>query len=213
MADPKIFTHPDQESMASALAEQINTFLKTAIHERLRASMMFPGGRSPVSLINKLAASDVHWQEIYLTTSDERCVPFESGDSNAGNLFRQLESLGINPRIHHLVDGLPPQDFPWPADIAILGMGEDGHFASLFPGFESFDSTDILVEGVAPVPPEQRVSFSLHALLSSRKLILLVNSPEKWRICEKSLGEAGSEYPVSRLIKTAGNHLEIHRCC
>jgi len=213
MTDPKIFSYPDQESMASAIAGKLYECLRNAIHDRLRASIIFPGGRSPIPLVNKLATSDIHWQDIYLTTTDERFVPFESRKSNAGNLTRQFENLGINPRMHHLIAGPPPEDFPWPADITILGMGTDGHFASLFPGSESFESDNILVQGQAPVPPKQRISFSMKALLSSRKLMLLVNSLEKWHVCENSLGDSGFEYPVSRLFKTAGNHLEIHRCC
>lgn len=173
------------------------------------ATLLFPGGSSPCTLISSLATrSDIKWNDVYVSVGDERCVPIESEDSNAGQLQRLL---GANITIHALWDHAaqkitPP---PLPATICVLGMGGDAHIASLFPGGEWEEGDATTMRTQAPFLPYDRVSLTMSAILSSAHIILLVNGTEKEAVYQAAKNPH-AETPLAYLLRNHRGNLSVH---
>lgn len=210
MTGPIVIKHESPSVMADALSAMIEKICQEDIEQKGKACIVLPGGNSPKLLIAALAKRKIDWGKILITTTDERCVPFDNSSSNAGEIFRLFEFHGIKTNVSWLDVEQP--DFPTqiPTTVTILGMGFDGHFASLFPDTQSFDSNESLINCLGPVEPKERISFTLKQFLNTNKLILLVNSEEKWEVCERAIMNKDTSLPISTLFKRAGIALEIH---
>lgn len=175
------------------------------IGQRLKNGGLFvaSGGNSPAQVFRHLVKQELPWGQITVTLSDERWVPPDHPDSNEGVLRRELGQTGIN--ICSLYNGAASplvglgecearlSHLPWPAEVSFLGMGEDGHTASLFPG-EGHEG-GYCVTG----KNNSRLSLSRSRLLRSRAIILLVNSPAKLQVFKAALG--GADLPVTKIIR------------
>uniref|UniRef100_UPI00055E8A1D 6-phosphogluconolactonase n=1 Tax=Pseudomonas asplenii TaxID=53407 RepID=UPI00055E8A1D len=130
------------EGQALAVAQQ----LRTAIAARGVATLVVSGGRSPVAFFQNLAKQDLDWSQVVISLADERWVPVEHADSNAGLLKRHLlqgaaaraRFIGLYNAAANLDEAARQADqflaeLP-DIDVLVLGMGDDGHTASLFPG-------------------------------------------------------------------------------
>lgn len=190
--------------MAGRLADLVAAELKTAAAPFL----ILPGGRSPAKLIEKLAAINLPWNKIAITTTDERRVAIDDLHSNAGQITEVFAGKGRKITPFWLPRDEAKLNFP--ATITILGMGLDGHCASLFPGQAWDNPESLLVEARAPNPPHERVSLSMAALLQTQRLILLVPDASKWELCRKILAGQGPDLPLARLFALAGPKLELH---
>ncbi len=141
----KFITHPDPESLAAAVAARIASDLDAALTERGRALLALAGGRTSPPVFRQLAAQPRDWSRVSILPSDERWVPANHADCN----LRQMhEAFAGAAGIHWLAlapdlpAGPVSAEFanhalarhPEPFDVVMLGMGVDGHFASLFPG-------------------------------------------------------------------------------
>ena len=176
----KLFEFPDTATCAVALAGALAVVLERALAEQSRVTLALSGGRSPQTVLPLLAAIALDWQCVYVTLVDERRVAPDHADSNAGMVQRCfLEQGAAAATFLPLWTGkLAPDDAVTdaqarlsavlPADIAYLGMGPDGHIASLFPtknaaAFGGSNKQVILTE--APSPPHNRISMTLESLL------------------------------------------------
>ena len=199
MSEPQRFFHDDPQAMAQSLAVSISDNLNNAEEPLL----ILPGGGSPKLLIKALADQDVNWDNVNITTTDERCVPLEDERSNAG----QIKQLSPNS-LWLCEDGITDK-LLFPSAVTVLGMGLDGHFASLFPGGDMGEGKT-LVKTQAPAEPKDRISLGIDALLNTNRLILLIPDSEKWNLCQKALDGAAPELPIVRLFRQAGEKLELH---
>ncbi|MBC3421465.1 MULTISPECIES: 6-phosphogluconolactonase [unclassified Pseudomonas] len=189
-ATAKVHALTDAKRLAATLAGDVAERLRAAIASKGQACVVLSGGRSPVPFLEQLAQEKLDWSKVTVSLADERWVPVEHADSNAGLLARHLlkgeaakaRFMGLYQRADNL-DAAAQQadqvlaDLP-PIDVLVLGMGDDGHTASLFP-----DSPN-LVEGLdpesarrclpllAPSVPHQRLSMT-RALLSSAAFVAL----------------------------------------
>lgn len=191
-----------RESCAKALANGIADALKSALAQKGRASLALSGGNSPKQVLPILASASLPWSCIDVTLTDERCVPPSHIDSNAVMVRAHFLEQGADTALFHplwekdvdIDAGLKSatatlQAFPWPLDVVYLGMGDDGHFASLFPSddvlkFEGSDSP--VVGGWAPSSPHQRISLSLSTILKSRQIFLHVTGNGKRETFERA---------------------------
>jgi len=190
----------DIEALSRALADLIAASLKAAIAARGLASLVVSGGKSPTRLFELLRDEKLDWSMVRIALADERWVDPTDPASNE-KLVRDvlLQGPAAAARFLGLKNGAPTPDMgavsawetfarvPRPFDAVILGMGDDGHTASLFPGSPNLSSAlnPAAVPGCvgmrAPVVPHSRLSLNLSALLDSRRIVVLIAGDEKWR--------------------------------
>lgn len=205
---PQQFFYADEISMAEKLATEIASDLKKTIDEKGRGLFILPGGKSPLPLIRELTKKSLPWEKIDITTTDERKVPLSDVGSNAGQISRLFDEAGVSANVHWLGEGHLP-DLKWPSDVTILGMGLDGHYASIFPG-TIISAEKSLVEITAPFAPAERVTLTLKVLTNTKRLILLVPDQPKFELCKKIIDGQGKNMPVSSLFEGCGDKIELH---
>lgn len=200
---------PSSAAMAEAAAHAVEGRLAAALRTRGRASLVAAGGRAPGPVYDRLRTARLDWARVVVTLSDERCVEAASPQSNA-RLVRERLLVGEAAKAHFLA--LWPQveeaalEALLPFDAVLLGMGEDGHIASLFPGSpalaEGMDpaSRRLLVAVPAGVgdPPLARVSLTLAALLRAQAVFLLIAGEAKRQVIDRAA--AGADLPVGVLL-------------
>ena len=167
-----------------------------------------PGGSTPQQVLELLAARGLDWTGVTLCLTDDRKVPDDHPASNYRMLASVLGSSGA--RIERLAEGAAVEPF----DLVWLGMGEDGHVASLFPYMIAVVRRGPAVIATTPIPlppeaPFERLSLNKTALKATRELILVVRGQKKKAIIEQAL--AGSDaYPVSDFLRGDGPPVTIY---
>jgi 6-phosphogluconolactonase len=212
-----IETFPDAAALADAAAQAVAAELDRALAARGRASLVATGGRSPGPVYDRLREAPApDWTHVVVTLSDERCVPPDDPASNA-RLVR--ERLLQGPAAAATLIPLWPAPEPAalaalrPFDATILGMGEDGHIASMIPGdpglAEALSTADPLRSVPAGLgsPPVARITLTLSALLDSRAIFLLIAGDAKREVVRRA--QAGEDLPVGRLISHAAARTRI----
>jgi 6-phosphogluconolactonase len=216
-----IFRQFDSAAAAtSSLASEITGALGLGLARRGRGSLAVPGGRTPVPLFHALRNAALPWERVLITLTDERWVDESHPASNAALVRRELlAGNAARARLLPLFDGSPTaadaltsvwaalQDLPRPFDAVVLGMGEDGHFASLFPGNAGLDAAldsnaaPDCVAMRAPVEPQQRISLNLAALLQACRVFLFITGTAK-RELVMTAAQAGEQarLPVCALL-------------
>ncbi len=213
--------YADAAAAGSALASRVAADLRSAIALRGAARLAVSGGTTPAPFLRALASEDVEWNRVHVTLTDERWVPPGHPRANAtlvaDCLLKDraaachwhplyLPDVGFTAGVARLNADLA--DFGWPLDVAVLGIGADGHVASLFPGARSWQGVDLaqpLVPAVSPTG-EERVSLTLATLRSSRQRYLLFSGESKLALVE-SLATADPELPAAALIADARDPL------
>ena len=218
LANAQRFTTADRA--AAALADRISEIITYGADHRGRASLLLPGGRTPIPLFDALCALDMPWRQVYVSLTDERRVPPEDSASNArlirdhllrdraaGAHFHPLYQSAGGDRAVEAACGAALGLLPRPFDAVVIGMGDDGHIASLFPGDPALDrGLDPTTEAPcvltrAAQPPHERLSLTLATLLSSRWIALLINGAAKWAALETALEHRDAQAsPVYALL-------------
>ena len=211
-----IETCRDTNALVDAAARAIAVELSSAITNRGTATLVATGGRSPGPIYDRLSAADLDWPRVTITLSDDRCVDENHPDSNAGLVrSRLLTGPAAQARFLPLWPTPEPADRQalMPFDVVMLGMGEDGHIASLIPGDpgleDALTTADLLrdvPEGLGK-PPLARITLTLSAILSARAIFLLIAGEAKREVLARAA--AGEDLPVGRLIAQAGQRLRI----
>lgn len=222
-------TFKDKQQLADALAEAIAANLKAGIAARGRASIAVSGGSTPVRLFQTLSGrDDVAWDKVTVTLVDERWVDETSDRSNARlvkqNLLQGRAALASFVPLYQGGDapdaakaGAAQSAVPRPLDVAILGMGNDGHTASFFPGGDTLDEA-LTAEGPviairAPGAGEPRVTLTLRQLLAARALYLHIEGEEKVETLRKAEAEGPIEaMPVRAILRETQTPLTIYWC-
>lgn len=222
-----IKTFQTRDDCARALSDDLGVALKAAFSRNQHASLALSGGRSPKMVLPNLASMPLRWSDVDVTLSDERCVLTSDKDSNAAMVQSSFLEQGAEDASFHplwtedvdIADGLEIAKselsiFPWPLDVIYLGMGEDGHFASLFPSDEiaDFDNDDCpVVVGQASSVPHQRISLSLSTILKARHLFLHVTGNTKREMFEYARTIAPtSQCPISLLLNNDEIDLRVY---
>jgi 6-phosphogluconolactonase len=205
----RIETYPFTRALAEAAAFAIEQQLRQGLKTRGRASLVATGGRSPGPVYDALHKARIDWSRVVVTLSDERCVEPTAPESNQRLLRERL--LTGEPHKAHFIPLWPLPDEAAltalaPFDAVMLGMGEDGHIASLLPRApnlaEGMDPTSgrltfTVPEGVGN-PPVARTSLTLPALLQARAIFILIAGDAKREIIAQA--DAGADYPVRALL-------------
>lgn len=216
-----------REELATAVAGRISEILAAAIAERGEARWVLSGGSTPIDVYKQLVADHAEtldWPAVRFFWGDERSVPATSADSNYGSARRWLlEPLGINGRAvqrirgelgqraaaeHYSgVVGVALEKGRW--DLVVLGLGADGHTASLFSARDvTAGQTALAIATAAPVAPHRRVSLTVEALINTRRLLFVVSGESKARAVRR-LFDGDSELPATHVL---AGHQSVEWC-
>lgn len=226
--DRHVVVMPDAPALAREAAGRLLAQARAAVESRGRFSVALSGGSTPVGTYRLLAeepyCSQIPWDGVHLFWGDERCVPPDEHGSNYRLAWQALISRVPLPpdNVHRIQGELAPEeaarayrremeDFfcgPLPRfDLVLLGLGSDGHTASLFPGSEALDArTEMAVAAEAEYEgrPAQRVTLTLPAINAARQALFLVTGPAKAEIVAQVLGSREGSLPAERVCPTAG---------
>lgn len=192
--------------------------LNSAIERKGQASLVVSGGSSPISIYEELSNADVSWSKVFLTLVDDRLVEPNHEDSNQNLLYKHLiKNKAKEVKFFPLDDEVSfNKDFKKPFDITLLGMGEDGHFASLFPNMinlpEAFSlNTEprVLKTPALGIPLYPRITMNLSMIMESSYIILLVKGKLKQDILDKA--KMNSDYPIHHLINNKNKEIFIKK--
>lgn len=212
-----IFDTREQASLAAA--ERIAAALSRRLELQREASLIVSGGSTPVRCFEALALTDLDWERVTVLPSDERWVPADHDDSNEklvretllqGNAgkatFWPLYAEGADISTHCAELGEEMRTLPIPFSSCLLGMGEDGHFASLFPDASNLaqgldhEGPDLCLPVTTAASPHARISLTLTAVTRSDEIVLLIFGEKKRAVYEQAKA-SGNTYPVAHLIK------------
>ena len=228
--------HADVGALIDHVADAFVDASRAAIHARGQAWLALAGGRTPLPVYARLAAVGLGGVVSAIPT-DERCVPHDHPACNLRALreaFAADRNIVANPLTREDGDeagslvqarsllALNPQPF----DAVLLGMGADGHFASLFPGAANLTEglgmnagADAIATLPVPLPPEApfaRISLTLPRLLYAREVHLVVTGDDKRRVLRRAQRDGAESaalaghFPVAALLHAPGHHIRIH---
>jgi len=197
------------QALQAEVARDIAAQLVNAITVRGRAGLLVSGGHSPAGLFEQLRAQPLDWSRVSIALVDERWVePTDPGSNERMVREALLRDRAAAARFFGLKNSAPSPDLgaaaawsasahiPRPVDVAVLGMGDDGHTASLFPGSPN------LTRALDPEAPHARLSLNLRALLDSRRILLHILGEAKLRTFDAASGPGPVEQmPVRAVLR------------
>jgi 6-phosphogluconolactonase len=198
------------EQVAEAACQQILNAAESAISNRGKFKLVLAGGTTPEKVYQLLAASGADWANWYIYYGDERCLPADHPDRNSALASGALLNNVAIPESH--IFTIPAEIGPELAadrykiavakagtfDMVLLGVGEDGHTASLFPGHQHPENELTHPVYNSPKPPSERVSISAKALSNAREVIFLVTGANKQEIVKQ--WRSGENLPVATIV-------------
>lgn len=208
--------YPDRELLAMGLADALASELKNCLLVHPFASFVVPGGTTPGPIFDSLCAVGLDWDRVHIMLSDERWVPQGHARSNAGLIRSRLmvERASAAQFVPFYREGMTPEEAApvlsenlageMPISLLLLGMGEDMHTASLFPGAEGL--ADMLAPDAPLVVPvrvagqEQRISFSGPALAGAMSKHLVIFGDAKRAALEAARGMDAVDAPVRAVL-------------
>jgi 6-phosphogluconolactonase len=208
---------PDADAVAAAATALILSAADAAISARGEFRLVLAGGTTPNKVYRQLAASQAEWSRWHIYFGDERCLP--AGDPKRNSTMAAAAWLDQDGIPQHNVHPIPAELGPKagaqryapliaaarPFDMVLLGMGEDGHTASLFPGHVHPAGEQVHAVSAAPKPPPERISLSREALSDSRDVLILITGTGKREAVQR--WRAGEDLPIARI--TARDHLRV----
>lgn len=231
----KEFLYEDRAGLFAALASDCQAHLAKALADRGATTFMVSGGSTPAPLFETLSLSDLDWNNINVALVDERWVDKEHSASNEALIYRSLlinnatkaPFTGMKTAAKSAAEGCAEteilyQALPRPFAISILGMGNDGHTASLFPhanGLAEALSEDnqqltapiMATQSDVTGPNTERLTLTLNGLLQSERLIILLTGEEKLAVFRKAMAEGPVEdMPVRAVLRQNKVPVELY---
>lgn len=199
MTNPTIIEGADDGAVAAWLVERLE--------ERFGESegpvtITVPGGSTPFPIIERMLESRLPWERLVVWPNDDRVVPEDHAASNTGKLRALFEAVGAEVVTLSEMEQVPRFHLAW------LGMGADGHTASLFPNTDPQvdEPRQVLRLTPDPLPPEapfDRISLTIPALLNSDELVFVIRGQDKRAVLDAAVSSE-SDLPVARLLGAAG---------
>jgi len=228
---PVEFDYSDPASLASALARAVAADLEEAIRLRGAALLAVSGGNTPRAFLRELGRQRLDWARVRVTLADERWVAPDDARSNAALLRQQLlQGAAAAARFIPLYADAPDPEsglaevaarigaLPLPFDALVLGMGLDGHCASLFPGGDQleralrYDAPERVLPMRAPAAPEPRITLTLPVLVNTRRLYLHIEGLAKREVLRLALDPGGESLPIGTVLRRAPEAAHLYWC-
>ncbi|MBB3692963.1 6-phosphogluconolactonase [Sphingomonas sp. BK580] len=231
MTEIEWWEYDDAAELADAVAGDIQFVVESAIDARGSAVIALAGGKTPLPAYEKLAQAKLDWKRVTIIPGDERIVPLGDPLSNVTALGKIFIPKGarVMPIVPKATDDYKAagrsadalmQDLHWPLDLCLLGVGRDGHTASIFPGPDYDEALNgpkerralgILPDPLPPEAPVARVTLSRQAIATARALMIAVTGDAKRKVIEDAIKEgAGSPYPIGRVLADVELPVDIH---
>lgn len=230
MIEAEFWDYDSSDEMADAVAGDVGFIVESAIEARGAALIALPGGETPGPIFAKLAQAKLDWKRVTIIPTDDRLVKMDSDLSNIRLIASHFIKTGarIFPIAAEIADyrlagngaDARLQDLPWPPDLVWLGMGADGHTASLFPGPDLEDAMNApkarRAVGVMPDPlpanaPVARVTLTRAAILSARTILIAITGQKKREVIEQAIADGqSSKLPIGRLLAECDQPIDIH---
>lgn len=230
MIEAEWWEYDDQDDLIEAVAGDVGFIIESALDARGQALLALPGGKTPVPILEALAARKFDWKRVTIIPTDDRLVAVNDPLSNVAMLAKiflpkgaRVLPIGSENKDHKAAGNAADarlRDLHWPPDLVWLGVGADGHTASIFPGPDLKDALDApkarRAVGVMPDPlpkdaPVARVTLTRAAILSARTIMLVLAGKAKRDVLERALKDGPmSSVPVGRVLADAEQAIDIH---
>jgi len=212
------------DALAAALADEVEVRLREALSLRKQAHLVVSGGATPYPFFAALKNKPLPWPQIHIALTDERCVPISHEDSNENMLRERLlmpdsTFVSLAAHVHETSEQAIARITPKlramvPFDVLVLGMGVDGHVASLFPDNAALASCDdalLLAVDDAPKAPPRRISMTPKTLLNTRQLFLHITGEGKRDMYEKAIQSGDPvRYPVAAFLQQQTTPITVY---
>jgi 6-phosphogluconolactonase len=230
MIEAEWWEYDSAEEMADAVAGDVGFIIESALDARGSSLIAIPGGNTPLPVYARLVSAKLKWKDVTVIPTDDRIVDVQNELSNARSIAKAFLPTGarVIPIATVLDDYRQAgnaadarlQDLSWPPDLVWLGMGSDGHTASIFPGPDIKDALDApkarRAVGVMPDPlpseaPVARVTLTRAAILSARTILITITGEEKKDVLERAIADGqSSSVPIGRVLAEAEQPIDIH---
>ena len=225
------YPHENAAASAAALADAVAETLQDALDKKGQAVLAVSGGRSPIAFFDALSQKDLNWKNIGITLVDERIVPTDHADSNTGLVGQYLlkNKAAAATWIPMIAEGADEaaladseqvvafalQHYEQP-DVLVLGMGGDGHTASLFPQAPQLDKG---LDTANPVPllhttpvtaSHERISMTLAAIEQTPTVLLAIAGADKKAVFDQAAAAVSKAFPVSFILHSAKVVCHVH---
>jgi 6-phosphogluconolactonase len=218
--------------LADAVAGDVGFIVESAVDARGSSLIALPGGTTGPAIFARLASQQLPWKKVTVIPTDDRLVPMDDERSNVRAIAKAFLPAGA--RVIPIATEIPDyrlagnsadarlQDLPWPPDLVWLGMGKDGHTASIFAGPDLQDALEApkarRAIGVMPEPmpvdaPVARVTLTRASILAARTILITVTGAEKRAVLEQAIADGqSSKLPIGRVLAEVDQPIDIHWC-
>ena len=219
-----------RQQLDLALADKVSGILQQAISQKGKASIAVSGGSTPKGFFKVLSNKDIDWDKVTITLADERWVDINSDDSNTRLVHENLlQNKAAAAKFFHLKQGqdlcdeiladlnIAANSTLLPLDVLILGMGEDGHTASLFPCSAQIkqaldiNNDNALMKVEPTTAPHQRITFSFASLSQSKNTFLHLCGDNKKQVLAKALnGDDVFDMPIRKFLQADNIDTQVY---
>jgi 6-phosphogluconolactonase len=232
MIEAEWWEYDSLDEMGDAVAGDVGFIVESAVDARGASLIAVSGGKTGPAIFPKLAEQKLPWKRVTIIPTDERLVPMDDERSNVRAIAKTFLPAGarVVPIAADIADyklagnsaDARLQDLSWPPDLVWLGMGEDGHTASIFPGPDLQNALDaprarraigVMPDPLPPEAPVARVTLTRAAILSARTVMIVLTGDKKREVLEQAIADGqSSKAPIGRVLAEAEQPIDIHWC-